>query len=79
MLVNVENFTIQTVYLNKGRSLCTNVLKNVGSLSFGRTNIDLYTDMKNVRGLVFGFEKFHCCHYFPNDPRINAKFSFSNS
>ena len=30
--------------------------------TFGRTNIDLYTDMKNVWGLVFGFEKF------PNGP-----------
>ena len=25
---------------------------------------------KNIRGLVFGFEKLHCCHYFPSGPRI---------
>ena len=26
--------------------------------------------MKDVRGLVFGFEKFHYCHYFPNGSRV---------
>ena len=41
-------------------------------LSVEGTNIDIYSDMKNIRGLVFSFEKLHCCHYFPNDPRTKA-------
>ena len=38
-----------------------------------KTNIDLYTDMKAARAAVSGFEKFHCCDYFPIGPRITHR------
>ena len=39
-------------------------------LSFERTNIDLYTDMKDERAAVSVFETFNCYHHFPNGSRI---------